>query len=165
MNKLVVPISLLCLTLLMTIACASRRVNYGLEDFCKWDGSPFSKIDNPAAANASFDELMTLLNELDAKGYEFADLPGNCGYYAEAVHNEAEANGIRAAIVFAFVGEGVHIFNAFDTTHKGRIYADMTGGTLVIAENTNGQYRFIKYEGNQTRIQELGSERDFYVFW
>lgn len=165
MNKLVVPISLLCLTLLMTIACASRRVNYGLEDFSKWDGSPFSKIDNPAAANASFDELMTLLNELGAKGYEFADLPGNCGYYAEAVHNEAEANGIRAAIVFAFVGEGVHIFNAFQATDRGRIYVDMTGGKLTIAKQANGEYRFVRQEGNQTRIQEVGSEREFCIFW
>jgi len=165
MNKLVIPISLLCIALVMTIACAPRRVEYTLDDFRKFDGSSFNKIDNPEAINVSFEELMTLLNELDAKEYEFADLPGNCGYYAEAVHNEAEASGIRAAIVFTIVADSCHIFNAFETTDKGRIYADMTDGILAIAEKVDGQYRVVRHDENQTRTQELGPEKGFYIFW
>lgn len=167
MNTLVIPSLLLCLALLVTIACAPRRVTYSLDDFCKFDGSLFNKVDNPQATDTSFDELTALLNDLAAKEYEFAELPGPCGYYAEAVHNESEASGIRAAIVFAFVGDGsyTHVFNAFDTTDSGRIYADITGGNLAIAEKTNGGYSFVRHEGNQTRIQEVGSKRDFCIFW
>lgn len=167
MNKLVIPISLLCLALLMTVACTPQRRSYSLDDFCKFDGSAFDKVDNPEATDVSFGELMLQLRRVEAKEYEFTNLLGSCGWYAEAVHNELENNGIRAAIVFVFIGDGstVHVFNAFEAIDSGRIYADMTGGVLAIAEKVDGEYRFVKHEENQTQIQELGFEKDFYIFW
>jgi len=62
---------------------------------------------------------------------ENAYVPGSyvCGSFAEDVHNNAEAAGIRAAWValeFAGDGEG-HACNAFQTADRGLVYVDCTG--------------------------------------
>ena len=135
-----------------------------LGNFRKSDGSRFYKIDNPIAANTSFDNLLTALTFIPQK-YDFRAVPGNCGDYAEATFNELEAQGIRSAIVFVIIGEGTHTFNAFDTIDQGRVYADLTEGVLAIAEKVNGRYRVVRKLNSQIRIQELGYEKDFYIFW
>lgn len=150
----------LILLLALGAACQLRT----LADFSKSDGSPFNLIDNRDARNVDYETLMAALNIIPAK-YDFRGIPGNCGFYAEATRNELEARGIRSALAFAIVGKGPHCFNAFDTTDQGRIYADLTGGVLSIAEKVNGQYRFVRHLENQTQFQLLGYERDFCIFW
>jgi len=47
--------------------------------------------------------------------------------FAQSLHNNAEARGIKAAIVRAtFTGSEPHYLNAFNTTDKGLIYVDCT---------------------------------------
>ena len=155
-------ISLFLLALLIT--CLPNKPAYTLSHFCKSDGSPYYKIDNPKARNVSYDELLAALALIPQK-YDFTSIPGNCGHYAEATHNELEASGIRAAIVCVIIGEGTHTFNAFDTIDQGCVYADLTEGVLAIAEKVNGQCRVVRKLNSQVRIQELGREQDFYIFW
>jgi len=58
-------------------------------------------------------------------------VPGEytCGAFAERLHNNAEAAGIRAAwVALALDGEsGGHALNAFDTSDRGLVYIDCTG--------------------------------------
>jgi len=63
---------------------------------------------------------------------EFAFLGRTCGDFAEMVHNNAEASGIRAALVtIDFAGQDVgHALNAFETIDEGLIYIDCTGQDL-----------------------------------
>jgi hypothetical protein len=88
---------------------------------------------NPAARNPSWAELKAFLqsDQTDRHAY----IAGNftCGDFAEMLHNNAEAAGIRAAIVAielrpAGTLEGVsnHSLNAFETTDKGLMYIDTT---------------------------------------
>jgi hypothetical protein len=53
-----------------------------------------------------------------------------CADFAEDVHNNAEAAGIRAAwVAIELEGQGEgHVCNAFETTDRGLIYIDCTGG-------------------------------------
>jgi hypothetical protein len=146
----------------MALACHKPR--YSLSDFSKSDGLTYQKIDNPDTCNVDYQTLLSALAVIPEK-YSFSDIPNNCGFYAEATHNELEAMGIRSAMAFAIVGNGVHSFNAFDTTDRRRVYADWTEGILSIAEKIDGKYRFVREFDNQTQIQELGYERDFYIFW
>jgi len=53
-----------------------------------------------------------------------------CADFAEEVHNNAEAAGIRAAWVGIDIegDEEGHALNAFETTDRGLVYIDCTGG-------------------------------------
>jgi hypothetical protein len=105
------------------------------------DGEPIELINNSTATNPTYATLVDFINEdpTDEGAYmdfgsdsEFAFLGRTCGDFAEAVHNNAEAAGIRAALVtIDFVGQDVgHALNAFETTDKGLIYVDCTGQDL-----------------------------------
>ncbi|TSA54374.1 MAG: hypothetical protein D4R38_02415 [Dehalococcoidia bacterium] len=88
---------------------------------------------NPAARNPSWAELKAFLqsDQTDRRAYVTGKF--TCGDFAELLHNNAEAAGIRAAIVAvelrpAGMAEGTtnHSLNAFETTDKGLMYIDTT---------------------------------------
>jgi hypothetical protein len=88
---------------------------------------------NPSARNPSWAELKDFLqaDQTDRRAYVTGKF--TCGDFAELLHNNAEAAGIRAAIVAivlrpAGMAEGTtnHSLNAFETTDKGLIYIDTT---------------------------------------
>jgi hypothetical protein len=60
-----------------------------------------------------------------------------CADFAEEVHNNAEAAGIRAGWVgIKFQGsEEGHAINAFETTDRGLVYIDCTNGRDIEEEN------------------------------
>jgi hypothetical protein len=91
---------------------------------------------NPAAKNPTWKELKDFLlaDHTERNAY----VPGKftCGDFAEMLHNNAEAAGIRAAIVAIElsqpgVGLGTmnHSLNAFDTTDRGIMYIDDTASS------------------------------------
>lgn len=106
------------------------------------DGEPIELINNPNAANPTYAELIAFIEEDFTDAHLYADsfdvlattaeVPYVCSDFAEDVHNNAEAAGIRAAWVgIEFVGEEVgHALNAFETTDRGLVYIDCTGGNL-----------------------------------
>jgi len=96
------------------------------------DGNPIQLINNPDAHNPTYAELLDFIikDRTDANTYVAQSYV--CSDFAEDVHNNAEAAGIRAAwvsIKFAGTSEG-HALNAFETTDKGLIYIDCTGDSL-----------------------------------
>jgi hypothetical protein len=96
------------------------------------DGEPIILVDNPDATNPTYAELVAFIEQdtTDANDYLEHSLIGYvCADFAEDVHNNAEAAGIRAASVsveFEEGGEG-HACNAFDTIDRGLVYIDCTG--------------------------------------
>ena len=109
------------------------------------DGEPIELIDNPDAVNPTYNELLAFIKQdiTDTKRYsEGIELKGRiilaniCADFAEEVHNNAEAKGIKAAWVgidFRGGGDG-HALNAFETTDRGLVYVDCTGAILSLAE-------------------------------
>ncbi len=96
------------------------------------DGEPIILIDNPAAINPTYAELVAFIGQdtTDAKDYlEHPRIGYVCADFAEDVHNNAEAAGIRAASVsIDFEGdEEGHALNVFETIDKGLVYIDCTG--------------------------------------
>jgi len=88
---------------------------------------------NPLAHNPSWVELKDFLeaDQTDRRAYVTGKF--TCGDFAELLHNNAEAVGIRTAIVAielrpAAMAEGTtnHSFNAFETTDRGLMYIDTT---------------------------------------
>jgi hypothetical protein len=88
---------------------------------------------NPAARNPSWADLKAFLQVDQTDRHAYVTGKFTCGDFAETLHNNAEAAGLRAAIVAielrpAGIEEGAtnHSLNAFETTDKGLMYIDAT---------------------------------------
>jgi hypothetical protein len=96
--------------------------------------SSLKLVNQSTAKNPTWDELLQFLREdkTDKKLY----VPGEyeCGNFAQELHNNAEAYGIRAALVAVHFqnSDQSHALNAFKTTDKGLVYIDDTGFEEII---------------------------------
>lgn len=96
------------------------------------DGEPIVLINNPSASNPTWEQLFSFLQDDETDAYPYGTLlpvigtEGQvCADFAEALHNNAEAVGIRTA--FVVLPENDHALNAFETTDEGLVYIDCTG--------------------------------------
>jgi hypothetical protein len=98
------------------------------------DSDYVTLTNNPESVNPTFSELLSFLksDDTDSASYSFIWGSGGklCGWFAEQLHNRAESVGIRAAFVSVdFKDEWIgHALNAFNTTDKGLVFIDCTGG-------------------------------------
>lgn len=107
------------------------------------DGEPIELINNPAATNPTYAELLAFIKKDPTDKYSYIFGPPKIAYvssdFAEDVHNNAEAAGIRAAWVGIDIygnTEG-HALNAFETTDMGLVFIDSTGEGLWSASSSN----------------------------
>lgn len=145
-KHLYIILGLACLLVILAGGC--RNPLYTYEDgkvLVGGDGEPILLVDNPAAANPTYAELVAFIQQdtTDTNNYLEDPLIGYvCADFAEDVHNNAEAAGIRAASVsvdFEGGGEG-HAINAFDTIDKGLVYIDCTGQSFDDKLNFHVEY-------------------------
>ncbi len=88
---------------------------------------------NSNAKNPTWLELRAFLLEDKTDKNLYVDDVYMCGNFAEELHNNAEAAGIRAAFVaIHFYDDIPHAVNAFKTTDLGLVYIDITGDTKPI---------------------------------
>ncbi len=87
-------------------------------------------VDNVEAVDPTWQQLEAFLlsDETDKNPYVVGVYV--CGSFAEDLHNNAEAAGIKAAwVALDFDDDSVgHALNAFDTVDRGLVYIDTTGG-------------------------------------
>ena len=97
--------------------------------YLKAPQEPVKLLDNPEAAEPTFEQLKTFLlnDKTDTKPY--IDDVYTCGNYAEEVHNNAEATGFGCAFVAVVFQDDTpcHALNAFLTRDAGLVYIDCTG--------------------------------------
>jgi hypothetical protein len=98
---------------------------------CGADGEAIIITNNTTADDPTFDELAAFILADVTDSREYIKGTFVCADFAEAVHNNAEAAGIRAAWVsLSFDGtEEGHALNAFETTDKGLIFIDCTNSS------------------------------------
>ena len=104
------------------------------------DGDPIELINNPKATNPTYAQLLTFIEEDPTDEYPYVLGPPQnayvCADFAETVHNNAEAAGIRAAWVgIHIIGSDGHAVNAFETTDVGLVFIDCTGKGLYQESN------------------------------
>ena len=112
------------------------------------DGEPIILIDNPDAIDPTYAELVAFIRQdtTDTNDYldslEYPRIGYVCADFAEDVHNNAEAAGIRAASVSVdFEGsEEGHALNVFDTIDMGLVYIDCTGQSSSDKLNIHVEY-------------------------
>ncbi len=126
---------ILIVVLLSLAACKSADFLYTKDGKieCGGDGEAIILVNNPQATDPTFAELVAFIkaDPTDTRDY-IKDGPNAyvCSDFAEEVHNNAEAAGIRAGWASVrFTGMAVgHAINAFETSDKGLIYIDCTNG-------------------------------------
>jgi len=96
--------------------------------YSKASGSQVSPINYKNATDPTWNELISFLGSDDTDEHPYIEGSFVCADFAEMLHNNAEASGIKAAFVGVdfVVGEG-HALNAFNTTDRGLVYVDCTG--------------------------------------
>jgi hypothetical protein len=99
--------------------------------YAKTSGIQVNLINSPSATDPTWQQLVAFINAdgTDKKTYDEFSFP--CGAFAEEVHNNAEAAGIKAALVAVEFTDSTtdHACNAFQTTDKGLVFVDCTGET------------------------------------
>jgi len=93
------------------------------------DGHYITLEDNPDAINPTWSQLKAFLKVDDTDEQTYNDYSFVCADFAEMLHNNAEAAGIRAAYVGVDLVDCPtgHALNAFNTPSRGVVYIDSTG--------------------------------------
>lgn len=93
------------------------------------DGHPIELVSNPAAGDPSWAQLEQFLSGDETDSVQYQSGIFTCGDFAEKLHNNAEATGIRAgyAVVHFESGALAHACVAFRTTDRGVVFIDDTG--------------------------------------
>jgi hypothetical protein len=103
------------------------------------DNKPIELVNSFQAGNVSYAELLKFISEDStdqiqyiARGASGELTPFVCSDFAEMVHNNAEAAGIRAGYVSLDWVDGSigHAMNVFETVDMGTVYIDCTGQSI-----------------------------------
>ena len=92
-------------------------------------------VDNPAATDPTWAELMDFLSQDTTEEHDYVLNIYDCSQFSRDLHNNAEANGIRAAEVQVWFEDELegHALNAFMTIDLGLVYIDCTGSPDKVA--------------------------------
>jgi hypothetical protein len=153
-KKYLVLLVLVCLVLVAVTGCETMQKIMQNPDYIYENGAvlvdgadqPIRLINNPAAADATYKEVLGFIRTDTTDLLEYVDRdnpdgarPFVCSDFAEAVHNNAETAGIRAGYVSVDWAEGGigHAIDAFKTSDLGLVYFDCTGNSIFsqIEEN------------------------------
>ena len=97
--------------------------------YSKVSGSQICLTNYKNATDPTWGELITFLRKDDTDDHLYINGSFVCGDFAEMLHNNAEASGIKAALIGVdFIVGDEHALNAFNTTDNGLVYVDCTGG-------------------------------------
>jgi hypothetical protein len=102
------------------------------------DDRPIELINAPNADEVSYSQLLAFIKNDSTDLLPYIDraqselVPFVCSDFAETLHNNAEAAGIRAGYVGIDWQDGGigHAINVFETTDRGIIYIDCTGQSI-----------------------------------
>lgn len=104
--------------------------------YLKANGEPITLINYRDSTKPTFKELRKFIENDRTDEETYNEYSYICGDFAEQVHNNAEAQGIKAGLAFITFKNNIvgHAINVFDTKDYGRVYIDCTGEGLFIPE-------------------------------
>jgi len=103
-------------------------------------------IDNPTATNPTWSQLRTFLFQDQTEKHTYVEDVYDCTEFSRDIHNNAEAAGIRVAVVrIDFKNKEVgHALNAFLTSDYGLVYVDCTEIDTIARIKAGKEYRAVK---------------------
>ncbi len=138
-HKSRIVLTLLLVATLVTIVVVHNLTSHKQPPYAVDSGRQVRLVNNRQATDPTWEELLAFLQDDDTDSLSYSRgiyaspgqpiVPGFvCGDFAERLHNNAEAAGIRAAfVVFHLRDEEPHALNAFETVDYGLVYIDCTG--------------------------------------
>ena len=169
-----------------------------LSHFVGADGHTITLVNNESAVDPNYKQLVEFIKEDKTNEITYNNTSFVCSDTAERVHNNAEAIGFRSAWVYIdFANESAtlnpatnalvvgHACNLFNTTDKGLIAIDCTGGSCPsdaaasidlskwdneVSLVKNGEYtpRLLYSFPGSDKLKDflsMGTIADFYIFW
>ncbi|MDY6958716.1 MAG: hypothetical protein SVK08_06115 [Halobacteriota archaeon] len=122
--------------IILTSGCLGFSGNDGEEyeiPYSKASGSRITLINNEKAKDPSLDELVSFLESDETENNLYDVDSFVCGDFAEMLHNNAEASGIRAGwVAITFEDWEPHASNVFETTDRGLVYIDCTRSNVSV---------------------------------
>jgi hypothetical protein len=114
-------------------------------------GQAVHLVNNPAAVDPTLNHLAIFLWQDKTEDDPYVESEWVCIDFAEKLHNNAEQNGIKAALVtMKFQNERIgHAINAFQTTDSGLVYIDCTGSGINQICPDNNDYKAYVEEGRE----------------
>jgi hypothetical protein len=101
---------------------------------------------NTQAHDPSWSELVAFLRKDNTDKQAYVPGKFTCGDFAEMLHNNAEAAGLRTAIIAVVLApanpsEGIlkHSLNAFETTDRGTVFIDATSSQQGLYADKTGE--------------------------
>ena len=96
-------------------------------NIAKGSGDLVCLLNNESAKDPTWNELIAFLRKDNTDKYDYVPSSFVCADFAEILHNNAEAAGIRAGFVYVeFVDNPEnHSLNVFNTTDKGLVFVDV----------------------------------------
>lgn len=134
----------------------------GTLPYTKASGSPITLRNNFGnVQNPSWAELKSFLEQDDTSSIAYNEYTFVCGDFAELVHNNAEAVGIRAGVAILYFEDDwpLHAITVFHTTDHGLIYIDSTGTRLFV----DGGWEEAPFGLGQVWRQAEGEDKVAYV--
>lgn len=134
-------------------------------------------LNNEASRNPTYAELLTFLKEDRTDANLYIPETYVCINFAVELHNNAEKQKIRAAIVVVDFKDPplLHALNAFETSDKGLIYIDVTGvrpsqpgpthRDREISLVTNWPYSGNFLFASKWKVAPLGIVKWFEIIW
>ena len=100
-------------------------------------------VENVHAVDPTWRQLVNFLNSDPTDSREYVLEEYVCTGFAEDLHNNAEALGIRCAVVFIRFEDSEigHCVNAFNTVNRGLVFIDNTG----MLGSTNREWDRVAY--------------------
>jgi predicted nucleic acid-binding Zn-ribbon protein len=134
----------------------------GITISSSFDCEDVKLTENSQAKNPTWQELNAFLKEDTTEQHEYIPGEYDCSQFSRDVHNDAEAAGIRSAVVHAwFIGDSAgHALNAFLTTDYGLVYVDCTETPDKIARVEAGK-KLVAIEPNYVTQSDIRNN----LFW
>ena len=123
------------LSILPKLDANEEYVFYGDAVMVGADGHYIVLCNNPAARNPTWAQLKAFLQSDTTDRCSYVEGNFTCGDFAERLHNNAEAAGLRAGIVAIELQSPDndiivnHSLNMFETTDRGLVYIDDTSSS------------------------------------
>jgi hypothetical protein len=136
------------------------------------DGHKINLVHNSKTINPTYDQMVSFICQDTTNERPYIPESYTCGDFAETVQNNAENAGYKCAWISIDLqgGEG-HACNAFNTSDRGVVFVDCTGGGIsdsdaIVYVNDGSPYTPKPISGSSNIIySSMGTVKDYTIFW
>lgn len=131
------------------------------------DGHQIKLINNPNATDFTYAQVCDFIKSDPTDSITYKENSFVCGDYAEMVHNNAEAAGLKCGWVsIDFKDESTnHACNAFNTIDKGIIFIDCTESDTTVNMIIGEPYIPERLFESNVEYTPSGIVSDYAIYW